>query len=480
MAGWRARPRAAGPLVPGAARRKRLGAAGLIAALAVCLVALLGGQPRGGQARAPHVYGADDSRMLAAVQAAQWPQQVFNWCGVATVAAIANYRGASVSQSATANYLNSAAAVSPWGTPSYIYPGPAFKANIARDSGTDPRSLAAGLAGMGGGRYHALADPWGSWDATIRLAADLAYSGQPISVIVDHGLHSVVVSKIYANDDPVRNPGSIYALEVWDPGYGSAFDAGIQNGQRVVVSINAWLWWSVYWGSPYEQNGNWDPDPAVGPYTYDPSQGNYHHLWIGKWVYIQPWGPAVSVDWSVDQHGYVIPGQHGELPPGYVLPTPTPVPGVRVARSAPTTIPPSPTPIQRRDGLTGSGDNTQPPAIESLLTTSPSGASVCLGPYCLRDINLWWLAVGGALLLLSLSLLASAALAQRRYSQRLRRRAALAPPGVTVTEVASETPLTLAEVAGDGPASGGTIAPTPAEPVPAPPTPPTELVDARP
>lgn len=438
-------------LIPGARRRRQLGAIGLIVALAACLTILFGTLAHGGQARAPHIYGAGMARMQAAVNAAGWPQQVYNWCGVSTLAAIADYRGASVSQVGAAGYLNSSAATSVWGTPSFIYPGPGFTADIARDAGTDPRSLAAGLAGLTGGRYHALVDHWGAWDATIRLAADLEYSGQPITVFVDHGQHSVVVSQVYANGDPVRDPGSIFALEVWDPGYGSAFDAQIQNSQAAVVGIGAWLSWGVYWGEPYEENSGWDPDPAVGPYTYNPSQGEYQHLWIGNWVYIQPGGPAgVSADWSVDQQDLVIPGQHGELPPGYVLPTPTPIPGVRIARTAPTIIPPPATPIQRRANVSGPPDAAQPPSGSSIFLDQPPGATFCIGPYCLRAVNLWWLAMSGALLLLALALCTGAVVAQRRATRRVRRGAPTLiedPPSVTVREVTDTSPLTLAEMA---------------------------------
>jgi hypothetical protein len=425
----------------------RLAGAGLVVLLAVCLAALVGGRPGAGRALAPHVYGVDDARMQAAVNAAQWPQQVFNWCGVATLAAIADFNGAGVSQAGAAGYLNSGAATSIWGTPSFIYPGPAFRADIARDSGTDPRSLAAGLAGLSGGRYHALVDHWGPWDATARLAADIEYSGQPITVFVDHGLHSVVVSKVYANGDPATNPGSIYALEVWDPGFGSAFDAQIQTAQHVEVSLGAWLSWGVYWGLPYESNGTWDPDPSVGSYTYNPGQGDYNHLWIGNWVYVQPWGPGgVSADWSVDQQDVVIPGQHGELPPGYVLPTPTPAPGERIARTAPTVRAARPTPVPHQAQFGTPNDTGQPTPAAPVLEAVPTGITICLGPYCLQAVNLWWLAVAGALLLLALALGIGAALAQWRANHRRRRRdarAAAAAGSVVVTEVAGAPPPLL-------------------------------------
>src|SRR5260221_6309065 len=69
----------------------------------------------------PNQAGADDAKMQAAVQAAQWPQQNGIWCGIADVAAIASYRGYSTTQTATVSYLNSTAGQSAWGTPDHDY-----------------------------------------------------------------------------------------------------------------------------------------------------------------------------------------------------------------------------------------------------------------------------------------------------------------------------------------------------------------------
>ncbi|GEM_PF-879649 len=277
------------------------------------------------------LYGPDNAKVLAAVQAAQWPQQKNNWCGVATIAAIAQFRGQAISQQNVADYLNSAAAVSIWGTPgsSPTAWGPAFKADIARDVGTDPRSLATGLSAEGQGHYHQLVALNGSYDATLHLVADLVRTQEPISVIVYHGLHSVLVSGVEATGDPVTNPGSITGLEVWDPGYGIP-NGNIQNAQEVLVPLNTWLTNQYYWGSPYSANyfGSIaaDPDPSVGtPYTYDPTQSDNGHLWIGHYVYFRQdasTDPSLNVttDWAFSQAGALIEGFHGEVPSGYTGP----------------------------------------------------------------------------------------------------------------------------------------------------------------
>jgi hypothetical protein len=314
-------------------RRVRIGLASILL-LSVAVTVAVNVIP----ARAKHavllatLYGASNASVKAAVKAASWPQKKNNWCGVATVAAIAQFRGLAVTQSNVASYLNSTAGVSAWGTAptSGSWFGPAFKADIAGDLGTDPRSLAAGLTAEAQAHYHQLVDLAGNYDATIHMVDDLVRTKEPISVIVFHGLHSVLVSGVTATANPVTNPSSITGLEVWDPGYGVP-NGGIQAAQEVLVSMNTWLTSQYYWASPY--NANYygsiasDPDPAVGPYTYNPSHNNdYGHLWIGHYVYLRQdasTDPAVSVtsDWAFSQTGALITGFHGEVPTGYSGPT---------------------------------------------------------------------------------------------------------------------------------------------------------------
>lgn len=274
-------------------------------------------------------YGPSDAAVAAAVNAAGWPQASDNWCGVATIAAIAQYRTHPTSQQDIASYLNSDAAVSEWGTPSVVNGAPPFKGDIARDSGTDPRSLVASLAYAGQGTYHELVDLRSNSDATLHLILDLLHSNEPISVIVYHGLHSVLVSGVVATGNPLTNPSSVTGFEVWDPGVGSPF-GGIQPDREDFVPISTWLNSAYYWGfaaySPnYFGSTPYDPDPSVGPYTFDPSSGENGHLWIGHYVYIRPDAStdaftSVSPDWAINQSGAVIEGFHGETPSGYTGP----------------------------------------------------------------------------------------------------------------------------------------------------------------
>ncbi len=315
-------------------RPVRIGLAGILLLGALAAVALYIGPARAERHVAQaSLYGASDAKVRAAVQAAGWPQQESNWCGVATVAAIAQFRGHTVSQLDVANYMNSPQAVSEWGTPggSATYWGPAFKADISGDDGTDPRSLAASLTGLAGTHpYHQMVELANNYNGTLHLVSDIIRTGEPISVIVFHGLHSVLVSGVVATDNPLSDPGSIVGLDVWDPGYGIP-DGNIQGGQEVEVPLSTWLSSTYYWGSAYSANyyGSIaaDPDPVVGtPYTYNPGIGDNGHLWIGHYVYIRPdasTDPAagVSDDWAFSETGALIEGFHGEVPPGYTGPT---------------------------------------------------------------------------------------------------------------------------------------------------------------
>jgi hypothetical protein len=385
----------------------RRGAA-LAALVALVGIALLGLSTIA-VAAAPHSAGAvtigvSDARMQAAVTAAAWPQQRGNWCGVASIAAVASYVSGSVNQASVAGFLNSSAAVSIWGTPPPAYGGAGFQANISLDTGTDPRAIARGQGGMDGGIYHNIVDSWGAWDATWHLAVDLRDYQQPLTVIVDGGQHSVVISQIIATGDPIADQSSITGIEVWDPGVGA--NAQIQANQHEIVPI--WDWYNdyVYWGSRYDDS--LDPDPSVGVYAGE-------HLWTGNWVYIRPWGlPNGGADWSLNQWGAPIPGLHGEYPPGYTPPTPTPtltptatptpLP-IRHARAAPTAA--ATAAARSAIALTGATVTTEasgrtiPLAPDAAETPSPAGGW-CAGPYCLAGADLpWWGASLGCVLLLA-------------------------------------------------------------------------------
>jgi hypothetical protein len=289
----------------------------------------------------------------SAAAAAGWPQQYSNWCGVATIGLVANYLGSSISQSAILGILNDPNNQSQWSypAPGSAYWGPYIPADISGDFGTDPRSLAKGMTVATGHLYHVKVDVNGAWDTTVHIVHDMLTARQPISVFVDHGMHSVIVSGVEATGDPLSDPNSITAIHVWDPG-GGVSSVGIQSTQHAVVPINTWLSGAIAWsGSSYfkypyaaniYQGKALDPDPAVGPYAYTAAAGN--HLWIGHNVYISPLATnetaGLSPDWELNQSGTLIAGLPNatwpNLPDGY---TGSSVP-------MPTNPPPPPPPVK--------------------------------------------------------------------------------------------------------------------------------------
>lgn len=277
-------------------------------------------------------YGADPAQVQAAVNAAGWPQQNRVWCGIATMTAVIDFHQKTYSQQQVADYLNTAPAASAWGTPTpdpAIAWGPGVAADISRDVSTDPRAMSAGQAALTGVAFHQVIDRGSALEATRQLAADVASAREPVNVIVFHGGHAVLVSAVLASDNPVTDPASITALEVWDPGFGVPH-GNIQMAQMVDVPIGEWLSNAYYWATPYEEGFQGtiaeDPDPAVGPYAYNPAQGQSLHLWVGHYVYIRPDAPTdayhdVSADWAVNQAHVLIRGAHNEQPTGYTGPT---------------------------------------------------------------------------------------------------------------------------------------------------------------
>ena len=312
----------------------------------------------------PNPYALDIS---AAITEAGWPQQGSNWCGIATVAAIADYIApqAQVSQQGVTYTLNDPNNASEWSYPTKSGWGPYVPTDIARDFGTDPRSLAEGLTLATGIQYHVIVDTHGAWDTTIHIVDDLLTTRKPISVFVDNGQHSVVVSGVDATGNPLTNPGSITAIHVWDPG-GGVNGIGIQPHMEQAVPIKTWLSGIISWSGsnyfkyPYAANNYQgvplDPDPAVGPYAYQPSK--YNHMWIGSYVYLSTVAQAatasLNADWELTPYGALYVGYatsgYPATPTGYTGPTvpmptntPPPPPPVRPPKPRPP-LPPAPKP----------------------------------------------------------------------------------------------------------------------------------------
>jgi hypothetical protein len=225
--------------------------------------------------------------------------------------------------------LNSAASVSQWGIPSYNGVGPGFAADIARDFGADPRSIAWGIWYESlAGRLARLHQPGKLSPRIAQLSytyhnviyhqpANLAVAGlartltrfeQPLIVTTAHGLHTVVVAGVWAMSNPMSGyPADVNAVNVWDPGVGAP-GGGYQSARRVTWANYTFNTNTTAWGSVYSANhqsyGDLDPDPAVGIYV---PTSQYPNHWIGFPVDIEPDSLVnVSVDYALDENGNVM------------------------------------------------------------------------------------------------------------------------------------------------------------------------------
>ncbi|HEX9414074.1 MAG TPA: hypothetical protein VF916_11275, partial [Ktedonobacterales bacterium] len=172
--------------------------------------------------------------------------------------------------------------------------------------------------------------------------------------------------------------------------------------------------------------------PAVGPYAGT-------NLWTYHRVYIRPYGiVGVSASWALNQLNVVIPGAHGEYPPGYTPPTPTPTPTptdtptplpVRLVHAAPTLAAGQSSLVAATDTVAPTVDATW---VLPAATASPPAKQQawCLGPYCVSAADLpWW--AGSLACLLFLVGVWGAILARARRADR----AAIASQRVSVPTV---------------------------------------------
>lgn len=276
-------------------------------------------------------YGANES--WVALAASEWPQKNGNWCGVATIEVVANYTyqiagGANNRPFTTGgqqtiwNDLNSDAAISQWGYAPKGTKGSGIKANIASDGGTDPRSLAWGtyyesVVGVywrhvspgpfprgivePSYAYHNVIYHNSVTNAAAGLGRTLERYGQPLSVTIAHGLHFDIVSGVYAQYDPITTypNANVNAVNAWDPAVGTS-SGGYQSAREVTWDNHTFNTTTNMWGSTYNSNNGYDPDPAVGIYVPD---AQYPTHWIGYRTDIEPDSLiTISPDYAVDEN----------------------------------------------------------------------------------------------------------------------------------------------------------------------------------
>src|SRR5947209_572608 len=282
-------------------------------------------------------YGARNDWMHTATNL--WPQILDYYCGIANIQAIIRYDYQKAGQtppvyhqSTIADQLNLPYAVSPWGTPS----GSVFQADISLDGGTDPRSITWGAYVLTPASYiyHNYIYSNSNSAATYSFAVDFgSHVAQqpniPISVTIDQGAHSFIVSGVYASSDPsVSSSATIYDIVTWDPWLGPnnnpppGFGKIYNTTQNQIWSLTDWLgnqentnghlWY--LWSKPYSNiaNGGFDPEPSAPRNYYNPPfpTGQKKH-WAGYYVTIE-WdtiadgtmrnGVTITHDIALDQN----------------------------------------------------------------------------------------------------------------------------------------------------------------------------------
>lgn len=230
-------------------------------------------------------YGSNSTYINNATQNT-WPQASGPYCGIETAIAITNYAdqvygtglrfNSSSSQYSVASDNNSTSAESQWG---YVLKSGnvvAGKSNISLDFGTDPRSIAymSYWYTPPGYYYHDYIYNWYMvhstqpsysqqvLEATTAMGMWLELNGDPLSVAINEGQHSILVTGVYSTNPPVTYfPAAITGVTYRDP----------QNGNHVTVDIGTWTngfscgydLWKNYYG----YNNSVDPEPSVGIYT---------------------------------------------------------------------------------------------------------------------------------------------------------------------------------------------------------------------
>jgi len=272
-------------------------------------------------------YGSNGNWMYTATS--DWYQQQGNWCGIASIRAIQVYdwlyynRGKPQwdnSQSAIHNRLNSY--TSPWG------PGGGYvTSDISRDFGTDPHAVAYGAwydtpisTQSQPYWFHNWIYRTSALTATADFSTDFGSNtrshNDPITVMIDGGYHSFVISGVYATSDPSRG-GTVKSIQTWDPWLNHANKS--PNGthpynqtEEQVWSVTDWITKRTMFGQPYNTNNGSDPEPDTPNHYYVPPfpSRNVLHHWNTYYVTVEQdyiSTDIYSADIAIDQNGNPAP-----------------------------------------------------------------------------------------------------------------------------------------------------------------------------
>lgn len=256
-------------------------------------------------------YGTNGAYMDAAILNI-WPQENGPYCALATASAVINYIDQEdhlpmrftyqASQFAIAT-ANQTSGESQWGYATPIN-STAGITNIAPDRGVDPRAAAyvqAHYAPSGTvfhdyiyrWQFHSTQEPTYHvqvLQATTALFRSWLSYTEPMSVIINGGEHSVVVSGGWmGNDIRFNNPANLQGVIVRDPEFAGTIS-------RFEVTPDQWLnhgtnfgagyytLWARYYGvNPDGSINHDDPEPTVG--IYRPNGSNPYHWYQGfTWI----------------------------------------------------------------------------------------------------------------------------------------------------------------------------------------------------
>lgn len=258
-------------------------------------------------------YGADTARTNAAI-ASIWPQYSGPYCGIESAEAAVNYddeahgvsmrfsgRGAQSSVAAA----NQRSGASRWG---YATPTNALAGitNIAPDYGVDPRSIAYMTYTYTPNNtfFHDYIYRWQFANgaqpsfyiqvqqATTSVARALGTWHEPVTVLINGGLHAVLVTGIYTSTNPFASyPAQIASVVYRDPQAWpsvSRFQVSFATwaGGHFSTPFGVYSLWSIYYGDRYSRGdglNSLDREPTVGPYR--PTSASPVHWYRGfTWI----------------------------------------------------------------------------------------------------------------------------------------------------------------------------------------------------
>ena len=258
-------------------------------------------------------YGSDTARTNAAI-ASIWPQYPGPYCGIETAEAAVNYddlvhgvgmRFSGRSAQTSVASANQRSGASRWGyaRPTNIQAG---ITNIAPDYGTDPRSIAYMTYNYTPNNtfFHDYIYRWQFANgvqpsfytqvqqATTSVARALGTWHEPVTVLINGGLHAVLVTGIYTYTNPYASyPAQIASVVYRDPQAWpsvSRFQVSFATwaGGHFSTPFGVYSLWSLYYGDRYNRGDGLnrsDVEPSVG--IYRPTSAQPIHWYRGfTWI----------------------------------------------------------------------------------------------------------------------------------------------------------------------------------------------------